>query len=109
MAQKSKSIEAIYPVSPVQQGLLFHALYAPNSGVYVEQFTCVLQGDLNTGLFKQAWQVVADRQPLLRTSFVWEQYAQPLQVVRRPGVVKLPWDEQDWQTLPAEAFEAKLT
>ena len=32
-----KNIEAIYPLSPMQQGILFHALYAPKSGVYFEQ------------------------------------------------------------------------
>ena len=37
-------IESIYPLSPMQKGLLFHSIYAPDSGVYFEQITLNLQG-----------------------------------------------------------------
>ena len=49
------NIEGIYPLSPLQEGLLFHALYAPESGVYFEQYTCVLHGDLDVDRFQSAW------------------------------------------------------
>jgi natural product biosynthesis luciferase-like monooxygenase protein/amino acid adenylation domain-containing protein/non-ribosomal peptide synthase protein (TIGR01720 family) len=39
-------IEDLYPLTPLQQGLLFHTLYAPQSGVYVEQVSCTLCGEL---------------------------------------------------------------
>ena len=37
------NVEDFYPLSPMQQGMLFHTLYSPNSGVYFEQLTCTLR------------------------------------------------------------------
>lgn len=64
-----ENIADIYELSPMQQGMLFHTLYAPKSGVYFEQRNCILHGKLNVTAFKQAWQQVVARHPVLRTSF----------------------------------------
>jgi hypothetical protein len=61
--------------------MLFHSLYAPESGVYCTQLSCVLEGDLNLSAFEQAWQRVVDIHPILRTAFVWEGLERPVQVV----------------------------
>ncbi|HEX8474859.1 MAG TPA: amino acid adenylation domain-containing protein, partial [Pyrinomonadaceae bacterium] len=90
-----KNVEDLYPLSPLQQGLFFHTLYAPTSGVYVEQLSCTLRGALDVEAFKQAWQQVVDRHPVLRTAFVWKELAEPIQVVRQR--VKLPCVEEDWR------------
>ena len=87
-------IEDIYPLSPIQQGMLFHTLYDPDSGIYCEQFSCTLKGNLNISAFKQAWERVVDLYPVLRTSFYGE-IDTPLQVVHRQ--VELPWEQQDWR------------
>jgi non-ribosomal peptide synthase protein (TIGR01720 family) len=86
-------IEDIYPLSPIQQGMLFHTLYDPDSGIYCEQFSCTLKG-LNISAFKQAWERVVILYPVLRTSFYGE-IDTPLQVVHRQ--VELPWEQQDWR------------
>jgi len=49
-----QNIEDIYPLSPMQQGLLFHTVYAPESGVYIGQMACRLEGDLNIDALEQA-------------------------------------------------------
>ena len=41
---KMKNVEDVYPLSPTQQGLLFHSLYEPGSGAYVEQVGWTLGG-----------------------------------------------------------------
>src|SRR6185503_10131636 len=88
-------IEDIYPLSPVQQGLLFHALYDGLSSVYVMQCSCLLKSEVNTQMLKLAWQKVVDRHPVLRTAFVWKNVSAPLQVVYRQA--GLTWEEQDWR------------
>ena len=66
------SIENVYELAPVQQGILMHTLTAPNSGIYFEQFSWTIHGNLNVDTFRGAWQHMIDRHALLRTSFSWE-------------------------------------
>ncbi len=101
-----KNVEDIYPLSPLQQGMLFHALYAPAGGVYLEQKICTLEGELKVTAFEQAWQRVLERHPALRTAFVWQGLEEPMQVVRQK--VKLPLKQEDWRGLPAEEQRARL-
>ncbi|HEX8852042.1 MAG TPA: amino acid adenylation domain-containing protein, partial [Pyrinomonadaceae bacterium] len=101
-----KNVEDLYSLSPLQQGLLFHTLYAPESGVYVEQLSCTLNGELNLDAFGRAWQQTIERHPILRTAFVWEGLDEPVQVVRRS--VRLPFAQEDWRALPAAEQEERL-
>jgi hypothetical protein len=103
---KMENLESLYKLSPVQQGMLFHSLYAPRSGVYVVQLSCVLHGDLNISAFERAWQRVVDRHPILRTAFHWEELEKPLQVVHRR--VSLPLEQQDWRGLSAVEQQQRL-
>ena len=101
-----KDVEDFYPLSPMQQGMLFHSRYAPDSGVYVEQVSCTLRGDLDAGAFERAWQQVVDRHSVLRTAFVGEAWKEPVQVVRRQ--VDLPFLHQDWRKFPPAEQAARL-
>lgn len=104
--KKQKNIEAIYPLSPMQQGMLFHTLYAPDKGVYIEQYHCSLEGHLNQSLFEQAWHKVVERYAVLRTLFVWENQKQPLQVVLK--TVKFSLNTQDWREMPESQQQESL-
>jgi NRPS condensation-like uncharacterized protein len=99
-------IEDMYPLSPMQQGMLFHSLYAPTSGVYVTQSTGAIHSHLNILAFERAWQRVIDRHPILRTAFVWEDLDEPVQVVCRG--VELPLEHQDWRGLSPVEREERL-
>ncbi|HXQ71292.1 MAG TPA: condensation domain-containing protein, partial [Pyrinomonadaceae bacterium] len=101
LTRGARLIEDIYPLSSVQQGLLFHSLYVPEGGLYFEQKTCLLRGKLNTDAFRRACREVVNRHPILRTEFRWENLDEPLQVVHQE--VEVPWTELDWRTL--EPFE----
>jgi hypothetical protein len=105
-----KNVEDFYPLSPMQQGILFHTLSAPTSGVYFIQFSCIIYGELNTSVFQNAWEQVVERHQLLRTSFLWEGIKEPVQVVHQQ--INLPWQQQDWRMLSTveqqERFEALL-
>src|ERR1041384_2719143 len=99
MTEKNKNVEAIYPLSPMQQGMLYHTVYAPESGAYMQQVTCRLNGDLNVVAFEEAWQQVINRHPVLRSAFLWRDLDNPLQIVGR--TVKVPLQFFDWQTFSA--------
>jgi amino acid adenylation domain-containing protein len=92
---KMHNVEDIYSLSPMQQGLLFHTLSAPDAALYFEQWTCVLQGNLDVPAFRRAWQHVVDRHPPLRTFFLWEGLDEPLQIIRQQ--VQVPWEQLDWR------------
>ncbi len=101
-----KNIEDFYPLSPMQQGILFHSVYAPSSGVYCELFSCNIHGELNVSVFKQAWQKLVERHPILRTSFVWEGLKEPVQVLHKQ--VTLPWEQQDWRAMASSVQQKRI-
>ena len=87
MSAYLKNIESFYPLSPMQQGMLFHSLSAPESGVYVEQVGCLLRGELDVAAFGKAWQRVVDRHSVLRTFFMAQGPKEPVQAVKRDVAV----------------------
>ena len=105
--QSKLQIEDIYPLSPMQQGMLFHTLYDPPSSLYFEQTSLTLGGNLQRDAFRQAWQQVIQQHPILRTAFIWEGVAEPVQVVKR--AVPLPLVEEDWTHLTSEEQGERLS
>ena len=89
-------IEDLYPLSPMQEGMLFHSLYGSDSGIYTTQLICELNGDLNEDIFERAWQAAVDAHAVLRTGFEWEAVEEPVQVVRRSVKVRLK--RENWKT-----------
>jgi amino acid adenylation domain-containing protein len=102
----STNIEDIYFLSPLQEGLLFHAVYTPESGVYFQQLKFRFDGTLDAEAWRRAWLEVVARHPVFRTAFVWEGRDRPLQVVLKK--VKIPWQELDWRGIPEEEQHARL-
>jgi amino acid adenylation domain-containing protein len=97
-------VKDFYPLSPMQEGMLFHSLMDPGSGVYVKQVTYALSGELNIAALARAWQDVVERYAILRTFFVWEDLKKPVQVVQAKVDVTL--HQEDWSNL-AEAEVAR--
>ncbi|HYO52816.1 condensation domain-containing protein, partial [Archangium sp.] len=103
---RGRGVEDIYPLSPMQQGMLFHALLEPKVGMYLEQLTWTFHAPLQVDTFHRAMDRLVERQPLLRTALYWEGLAEPLQVVRPR--VELPWLELDWRGVPPAEQRARL-
>ncbi|MFF4011887.1 amino acid adenylation domain-containing protein, partial [Streptomyces sp. NPDC001717] len=97
----------VWPLSPLQEGLLFHARYDERArDVYVEQTFVDLDGDLDTGSLRKSWQALLDRHANLRTGFRQPPgMERPVQVVV-PEVV-LPWREADLSGLSEADAEAE--
>jgi hypothetical protein len=99
-------IEDLYPLSPMQEGMLFHSLYGSDSRIYTTQLVCELKGHLNEHIFGRAWQAAADAHAVLRTGFEWEGVEEPVQVVRRS--VQLRLKREDWRRFGRREQEENL-
>ncbi|MCV4117800.1 non-ribosomal peptide synthase/polyketide synthase [Pseudomonas aeruginosa] len=88
-------IEDIYPLSPMQHGMLFHSLYEQASGDYLNQLRVDVHG-LDPARFRAAWQAALDSHDILRAGFLWQgDLEQPLQVIHKH--LELPFAEHDWR------------
>ena len=74
---KLENVEVIFPLSPMQAGMLFHAIEASERGVYVLQIRVTLQGDPCRETLAAAWDEVVQRHDALRAAFVWEGLEEP--------------------------------
>ncbi|WP_374017841.1 amino acid adenylation domain-containing protein [Paenibacillus thiaminolyticus] len=77
----SREVENVYPLSPMQKGMLFHSMLEPHSGAYFEQVKFELRGNLNLTDFEKSVTALIKRHAILRTNFYSGLRDQPLQVV----------------------------
>ncbi|KAB0494812.1 amino acid adenylation domain-containing protein [Pseudomonas vancouverensis] len=89
-------VEDVYPLSPMQQGMLFHSVQDGDCGLYVNQIEVGVRG-VDGSRFRAAWADAAQRHAILRTAFLWEGDKEPLQVVLRDAPSLLT--ELDWRGL----------
>ncbi|MDR9878604.1 amino acid adenylation domain-containing protein [Pseudomonas allii] len=82
------AIADLYPLSPMQQGMLFHTLYAPEAEAYINQLRLDIEG-LDLLAFGRAWQAALDRHDILRSSFHWLGLDSAHQVIQRQVDVQL--------------------
>lgn len=99
-----RAVEDAYPLSPMQQGILFHSLYADEPGAYYVTLSCTLNGEVNQTLFQQAWHEAVARHPVLRTALLGGE--RPLQLVLREA--KLSFCFMDWQALSDQQQQIRL-
>ena len=101
-----QNLEDIYQLSPMQQGMLFHSIYAPQSGTYFEQSLFTIKGDLEVPSVRASLAISRDRHSILRTSFLWEELEKPVQVVHRR--IDLAIAKHDWRALTADERQRRL-
>jgi amino acid adenylation domain-containing protein/non-ribosomal peptide synthase protein (TIGR01720 family) len=106
LAPDRSNVQDLYPATPLQKGLLFHALMDGGHGLYVNQLRLTLDGSLDAAALAAAWRSAVARHDILRTSFVVPSGADPLQLVQRH--VELPFIEYDWSTLDSADYERDL-
>ncbi|TDJ74246.1 amino acid adenylation domain-containing protein [Pseudomonas putida] len=87
--------EDVYPLSPMQQGMLFHALQSPEQGLYINQLSVRVEG-MNPARLAAAWQQAIGRHTALRSAFLASdgELEEPLQLVL--ATVTAPVGVLDW-------------
>ncbi|MBL1118953.1 amino acid adenylation domain-containing protein, partial [Streptomyces sp. 110] len=102
-AEVAGGLVDVLPLSPLQEGLLFHAMFDERErDIYVEQKVLELEGPLNVRKLRATWQALVERHGSLRTGFRHlVGVDEPVQVIARH--ITLPWHEVDLSHLGTEA------
>jgi hypothetical protein len=95
--------EDSYPLSPMQQGMLFNTLRGRDPGVDIEQMLFELDEAVDAPALHRAWNRAVARHPVLRTGIQWKDLPEPRQYVR--ACVELPWQELDWSGISVPELE----
>jgi amino acid adenylation domain-containing protein/non-ribosomal peptide synthase protein (TIGR01720 family) len=97
-----RTIDDIYPLSPMQHGILFHSLFAPEQSTYVNQLVATLiEPDVER--LRAAFEAAVPRHDILRTGFTPDE-ATPMQIVHRQA--RMPVEILDWRERGADAHDA---
>ncbi|MFV0476201.1 MAG: amino acid adenylation domain-containing protein, partial [Pikeienuella sp.] len=96
----------LYEMTPAQAGMLFQSLYAPEDGAYLQQYWGRLEGDLDIGAFRAAWDAVIARHDILRAGCHWEGLDRPALVIHAAATPA--WRVEDWSGDTRAAQEARL-
>jgi amino acid adenylation domain-containing protein len=79
----AKNVQDIYPLTPLQEGMLFHHLLNEQSDAYVVSTLLELQSRAQLDALIGALQQVIDRHDILRSAVLWDHLPRPVQVVYR--------------------------
>ena len=92
-------IEAIYPLTFMQQALLFHHMQEVSDQGLLH-LHCTLTGKLEPKAFQEAWEKTIIRHTALRTSIHWQEIDKPVQIVHTKS--SMPWIFKDWTDVSAK-------
>lgn len=99
-------IDDLLPLSPTQQGILFHCLLDPQPELYLNVTSMALTGSINADAFLAAWKSAAQRHDVTRSRFIWHDLEHPYQVVCRHTEMNTVM--LDWQALSISEQNAKF-
>ncbi|SDP63266.1 AMP-binding enzyme, partial [Streptomyces sp. cf386] len=107
-AVQGSALAEVWPLSPLQEGLLFHADFdgGDRPDTYTVQSVLSVEGPLDAARLRTAWQVLLARHPALRASFHRRASGEAVQLIMRE--VTLPWTEADLSDRTETAAHTEL-
>ncbi|MES4905780.1 MULTISPECIES: amino acid adenylation domain-containing protein [unclassified Streptomyces] len=100
-------VTQLLPLTPTQEGLLFHARYdSGDLDVYNVQITLEVRGRLDAERFRGACDALLRRHPMLRAGFAQRRSGEPVQVI--PEEVRMDWHTHDLTGLDTRERDARL-
>ena len=103
---KNQNIENIYPLTSLQEGMLFHALRMEDHFVYMEQMSMTLNAPLDEKRIEESFQLLAQKYDVLRASIVYEKTPRPLHVIKKK--IEIPIQVHNLQEIEAEDVDAAI-
>ena len=95
MTRTEPAPASMYPLSPIQHGMLYHYLADRQSDLDLVQVVCELREHLDVERLQWAWSRVAPRYEAFRTRLHWDGMAAPMQEI--VPKVELPFESLDWR------------
>lgn len=98
---------AVHPITPMQNGMLFHAETVPGRGIDIEHIVIDLHEDLDPARLLDAFDVATQAHDILRSAFRWEGIEKPERLVF--DQVSIPVTHHDWSDDNEAAQADQLT
>ncbi|MET3441655.1 amino acid adenylation domain-containing protein [Variovorax paradoxus] len=85
------NIQDIYPLVPMQEGMLFHHMLQTEGDAYITLNSLSFDSRERLEHFVASFNEVIARHDILRTAVMWEELPEPVQVVHRKAELELQW------------------
>jgi len=102
MVRNMNGIKDMYHLSPMQEGMLFHALQ--DSRCYKEHIMLNINGDFNYAAFNDAFQSILNSFDVLRTIIIYKGVSKPIQCVFQEADVHLPYIDLSDQGIEEKGY-----
>ncbi len=98
--------EAVYKLSPIQEGMLFHSLYDKDSSAYLEQLVVDFISGIDIDTVKSSWSYVLNNHSILRSAFFHKELSIPVQCVYKE--IDVPLTELDYTVYSISEQDEKI-
>ena len=94
LALLPRNVEDAYPLAQLQTGMIFHLMLDTAAGIYQNVDSIQIEGPLNIGVFQETVNYLVSKHAVLRTSFDFTSFLEPLQLVHK--AISLNIEVVDW-------------